>query len=93
MVVLKGQIRLPVQTGTDVVEVDFIVVDVFSIHGYYEQTLASYPGGSLLYSTSEGKVPIRGPSFGDSRKSGCNPAMPGSGDPTSARGRDLGYRR
>ena len=30
MVVLKGQIRLPVQTGTDVVEVNFIVVDVFS---------------------------------------------------------------
>ncbi|XP_030945822.1 uncharacterized protein LOC115970310 [Quercus lobata] len=30
MVVLKGQIRLPVQTGTNVVEVDFIVVDVFS---------------------------------------------------------------
>jgi len=32
MVVPKGQIRLPVQTGTDVVEVDFIVVDVFSPH-------------------------------------------------------------
>ena len=30
MVVLKGQIRLPVQVGTDVVEVDFIVVDAFS---------------------------------------------------------------
>ena len=30
MVVPKGQIRLPVQTGSDVVEVDFIVVDVFS---------------------------------------------------------------
>ncbi|XP_050278040.1 uncharacterized protein LOC126719546 [Quercus robur] len=30
MVVPKGQIRLPVQTGTDMVEVDFIVVDVFS---------------------------------------------------------------
>ena len=30
MVVPKSQIRLPVQTGTDVVEVDFIVVDVFS---------------------------------------------------------------
>ena len=30
MVVSKGQIRLPVQVGTDVVEVDFIVVDVFS---------------------------------------------------------------
>ena len=30
MVVLKGQIRLPVQVGTDVIEVNFIVVDVFS---------------------------------------------------------------
>ena len=30
MVVLKGQIRLSVQVGTDVVEVDFIVVDAFS---------------------------------------------------------------
>ena len=30
MVVPKGQIKLPVQVGTDVVEVDFIVVDVFS---------------------------------------------------------------
>ena len=30
MVAPKGQIRLPVQTGTDVVEVDFIVVETFS---------------------------------------------------------------
>ena len=30
MVVPKGQIKLPVQTGSDVVEVDFIVVDTFS---------------------------------------------------------------
>ena len=30
MVVPKGQIRLPVQAGTDMVEVDFIVVDAFS---------------------------------------------------------------
>ena len=30
MVVPKGQIRLPVQTGSSVVEVDFIMVDVFS---------------------------------------------------------------
>ena len=29
-VVPKGQIRLPMQAGTDVVEVDFIVVDAFS---------------------------------------------------------------
>nr|XP_023884746.1 uncharacterized protein LOC111996944 [Quercus suber] len=26
----KGQIRLPVQTGSEVVEVDFVVVDVYS---------------------------------------------------------------
>ena len=30
MVVPKGQIRLPVQAGTDVVEVDFIVVNAVS---------------------------------------------------------------
>ena len=30
MVIPKGQIRLPVQTGPDVVEVDFIVIDAFS---------------------------------------------------------------
>ena len=30
MVVPRGQIRLPVQTRLDVVEVDFIVVDAFS---------------------------------------------------------------
>lgn len=30
MVFQKGQIRLPMQAGTNVVEVDFIVVDVFS---------------------------------------------------------------
>ena len=30
MVVLKGQIRLPVQTGSGVIEVDFIVIDAFS---------------------------------------------------------------
>ena len=30
MVVPKGQIRLPMQVGTDVAEMDFIVVDAFS---------------------------------------------------------------
>ena len=30
MVILKGQIRLSVQTGSNVVKVDFIVVDAFS---------------------------------------------------------------
>nr|XP_023903677.1 uncharacterized protein LOC112015507 [Quercus suber] len=30
MVMPKGQIRLPVQTGSEIVEVDFVVVDVYS---------------------------------------------------------------
>ena len=30
MVIPKGQIRLPVQTGSDVVQVDFIMVNPFS---------------------------------------------------------------
>ena len=30
IVIPKGQIRLPIQTSSDVVEVDFIVVDAFS---------------------------------------------------------------
>ena len=30
MVIPKGQIRLPIQIGSDVVEVDFILVDAFS---------------------------------------------------------------
>ena len=30
MVILKGQIRLPIQTGSDVVKVDFIVINAFS---------------------------------------------------------------
>ena len=29
-VIPKGQVRLPVQTGSEVVEVDFIVVDAYS---------------------------------------------------------------
>ena len=32
MMVPKGQIRLPVQVDTDVVEVDFIVIDAFSLY-------------------------------------------------------------
>ena len=30
VVILKGQIRLPVQVGSEVVEVDFIMVDLYS---------------------------------------------------------------
>ena len=30
VIIPKGQIRLPVQTGSEMVEIDFIVVDAFS---------------------------------------------------------------
>ena len=30
LIILKGQIRLPMQTGSEVVKVDFIVVDAYS---------------------------------------------------------------
>ena len=30
IIIPKGQVRLPVQTGSEVVEVDFIVVDAYS---------------------------------------------------------------
>ena len=29
-IILKGQVRLPVQTGSEVVEIDFIVMDAYS---------------------------------------------------------------
>ena len=32
VVILRGQIRLPVQASSEVVEVDFIVVDVYSLY-------------------------------------------------------------
>ena len=32
VVILKGQIRLPMQAGSEVVEVDFIVVDAYSLY-------------------------------------------------------------
>ena len=32
VVIPRGQIRLPVQAGSEVVEVDFIVVDVYSLY-------------------------------------------------------------
>ena len=61
IVISKGQIRLPIQTGPKVVEVDFIVVDAYSpytIHNYYGQTLASYPRSRLFYSAPKGEIPI-----------------------------------
>ena len=32
IIIPKGQIRLPVQSGSEMVEVDFIIVDVYSLY-------------------------------------------------------------
>ena len=69
MVVPKGQIKLPVQTGTDVVERDFIVVEAFfPVHGHYGQALATFLGRCFIHSSLEGEVPFWRSSAGDSRK-------------------------
>ena len=69
IVIPKGQIRLPIQTSSDVVEVDFIVVGVFlSIYSHYGQTLASYLGSRFLHSLPKGEVSLRRPSAENIRK-------------------------
>ena len=54
IIIPKGQIRLPVQTGSETVEVDFIVVDAYSGYNNCCQTLASYFGSSFFHSAPEG---------------------------------------
>ena len=58
VIIPKGQIRLPVQTGSKTVEVDFIVVDAYSPYTGC-QTLASYFMSGFFHPTSEDQVPIR----------------------------------
>ena len=74
MVVPKGQIRLPMQAGTDVVEVDFILVDAFSpyiaiisrpwLHslGAVSSTLhqkVKYPSGGQVLEIVESRSVVR----------------------------------
>ena len=54
VIIPKGQIRLPVQTGSETVEVDFI-----SLYSNCCQTLASYFRSGFFYPTSEDQVPIQ----------------------------------
>ena len=49
-VIPKSQIRLPIQTNSEVVEVDFIVIDSYS------------PKGCLLYLALKGEIPLGRPS-------------------------------
>ena len=52
VIIPKGQIRLPVQTGSGTMEVDFIVVDAYSPYTCC-QTLASYFESCFFHSTPE----------------------------------------
>ena len=61
VVIPRGQIRLPVQGGSEVVEVDFIVVDALSLHGHCGKTLALCPRGCIFNFAFKSEVSIRGP--------------------------------
>ena len=61
VIIPKGQIRFPAYAGSEVVEVDFIAVDIFSLHGHSGQTLATCPRGCFFNSVSESEVSIWGP--------------------------------
>ena len=56
VVIPKGQINLPVQAGSEVVEVNFIVVDAYS--PYTAIVARPCPGSYFLHSTFEGKISI-----------------------------------
>ena len=59
----KGQIRLPIQTGLDVVKVDSIVVDAYSPYTAIvaRPWLHALPRSHLFYFALEGEVSVRGP--------------------------------
>ena len=52
----KGQIRLPIQTGLEVVEVNFIVVDAYSPY----TTIVARPWIHALEANQKVKYPSRG---------------------------------
>ena len=60
-VILRGQIRLPIQTDSEVVEVDFIMVDAYSPYSYCSQALASCLRSCLFYPAPEGEIFVGGP--------------------------------
>ena len=69
MVVRKGQIRLPVQTESDMVEVDFIVVDAFSPYTAIMGRPWLHSLGAVSSTLhTKGKIPLWRSSAGDSGK-------------------------
>ena len=57
----RGQIRLPIQTSFDVVEVDFIVVDAYSPYMAIVAIPWLHALKALFHLAPEGEVPVRGP--------------------------------
>ena len=58
-VIPKGLIRLPIQTDSEVVEVDFIVVDSYSPYtAIVARPWLHAHRGCLLYLASEGEIPF-----------------------------------
>ncbi|XP_065624634.1 uncharacterized protein LOC136065412 [Quercus suber] len=55
-----GMVRLPVQTGSDMVEVDFIVVDAFSPYTRFWEDHGCMLWGRFFHSSSEGEVSLGG---------------------------------
>nr|XP_023889982.1 uncharacterized protein LOC112002044 [Quercus suber]XP_023889984.1 uncharacterized protein LOC112002045 [Quercus suber] len=90
LIISKGMIRLPIQTGLKVVEVNFIVVDTYSpLLCHYRKALAPHLGGRCLFLAPEGEIPIRGPSPRDLGLLVCGKAVYGGSHYMSARFRVL----
>ena len=59
----KGQIRLPVQAGSEIGEVNFIVIDagcILPLYRYCSKTLALRQGGCVLHPTLKSEVSVKG---------------------------------
>nr|XP_023919984.1 uncharacterized protein LOC112031521 [Quercus suber] len=92
-VILMGMIRLSVQTSSDVVKVDFIVVNAFSPY----TTILGRPWlhlrGCFFYSSSKGEISIKRPGVKNIGKSSHGQVMPDNGHSTSARDSYFGHGR
>ena len=61
----RGMIKLPMQVGNEVVEVDFIVVETYSpLHSYFSEALTSCHGSGVIYATYEGQISYQGVCWG-----------------------------
>ena len=61
----RGMIKLPMQVGNEVVEVDFIVVETYyPLHSYFSEALASCHGSGVIYATYEGQISYQGVCWG-----------------------------